>query len=599
MQRHNRPPQITIDQRDAPRRPSLSSVEIPELITHRRSSIPSGTPSEYPSVFAQDWGSPQGDIQTSPTYPHKAREALQQTSTDYFDQDVGNAIPTGAVSSTGGSKDPSFRRRLSIRFGRWTRLGRRDKAPSSESASPGVELSTMPAHPSAPKGDHKGKGRLMVMDDGQVFRQLSKDDHDIKRFSYYSDTVSLLGSSPGSQPDTISALHQHPPDSVIINGGLYTYDPVARGYVPFGQVESRPGSPTSSSRPPSPEDWFDMRSRTPPLVRLPSQRSLNQGDETRFYGSNRAAESAKSLASVLAESQNTSPIEQSGGVGAGLRLDTSGFKHPSRPNSRHSSYRASAASFTSTIPSSPSSPTGSSPKSPFSPRRRDSTARLLSSIDTLPEGDESEEEQVQKRAREIHPSSDDGNLTDMSATNRSREPLTGLALKKEAWRRFWYGKVKFDFGSGRLPAGSPSPVISPITGRTLMPEEYGYERKYRQMPFVAAEKVARFTDEERERVVADVEFLNSQPSTSRIRMQTYDPLSFQRRVQEAEARVRQNTSTSAGLPDEDAITAVQDQGLTHTEPSDTARPTLPRSSSISRLSRRFSVISNGSGRLFG
>ncbi|OCF78204.1 hypothetical protein I204_00141 [Kwoniella mangroviensis CBS 8886] len=574
MNRPKRPPNLSIDDPKAPER-SSSSYVLPELIVDR----PSPYGSEHYGISIQDWDPRSKDAQTTSDAPSNVQDQRSEAE-------------------------------VSLRFGRWANTGAASPA-STRPVSPAGSSPQSLYHPPRTLGKSRRRGRTLQTGDGQSLRERARQDINFE--TYNSITEDGPMSPRGFQRDTISALHADPPDSVIVNRKLYAYDPRGEEYIPFGQVESIPGSPTSPASTPSVTDYFDPMDRRPPLSRLPSQQSLNEGDKARFYRSNAAAESTQSLAAVLAEAQDESPAHSPYASGLpGLTIDTSGNE-----------YRNSWASYTSTVPSSPNSPgAGSSRSSPSDLRRMYSSAsRLMGSIEALPEASESDDSiqhsPVNKNEKGIELSSfrkdtEGGNkahpwiqLAEGSVGSNSRqvsEPLTGLARKKEVWKRFWRHKVSLDFRSSRQKSGTPSPAISPTTGRTLSPEEYGYEVRYPKAAFVTAKELSQMSATERERLKAVTASMRSEPSTSRIRLQTYDPTRFQSfagRVQQAQAQARDNAVTAFGLAEADEqsmsiMSSEQDTSRAGRSTDPSARTLRRRSSS--KLGR---TLSSASSRLFG
>ncbi|WWD08751.1 hypothetical protein V865_006864 [Kwoniella europaea PYCC6329] len=523
MNRPNRPPALHIDNRGNFEKPPLG-MDIPELIVD-----PLPTPdissarSEFENMSVEDWTNTPSQFPSYSGLPHSPKDTIsRQPSEEILHDIISSTVPRGNVyiaGLPGSPKRSSPNHTVFIRRGEWSPYkghveNLMPEALPSRPRSPNMKEPEEMYQPSIPPSSKKG--RVLVTEDGQTFRESVHREFNIKQ----SRPNTASSSFEESSANEMSRLLDNPPDYLIVNKELYAYSPGANEYKRSGRVQSPAGSPTSTISTSSKDECFGaIRASS---SRLSRPRSFRQGDDSSLYRLSYAADSTQSLAGVLAQAD--SPGQQREGRGLGLKIDTSG-----------ADYRASFTSYTDTIPRSPSSPMEGSSKSSPSVRRMYSSAGRIGSIETLQEDNESEVDD-QPRNRDMNPSGAGSGYGSMAYTAEGAQSSTADEKKRKAFGRFWWDKVKSSLRSKRMRSGTPSPALSPSTGQTLSPLEYGYEKKYVQVPYMKPEDISNMSEDERK------EFRRR--STLSIRSQTslsgagaepkgisgYDSRSFQSRM---------------------------------------------------------------------
>ncbi|WWC99019.1 hypothetical protein V866_005913 [Kwoniella sp. B9012] len=486
MNRPNKPPALHIDNRGNFEKPPLG-MDIPELIVD-----PLPTPdissarSEFENISIEDWTNTPNQFPSFSGLPHSPKDTIsRQPSEEILHDIISSTVPRGNVyiaGLPGSPKRSSPNHSVFIRRGEWSPYrghveNLMPEALPSRPRSPNKKEPDVIYQPSIPPSSKRG--RILVTEDGQTFRESVHREFNIKQSRPNTASSSLEESSANE----MSRLLDNPPDSLIVNKELYAYSPGANEYKRSGRVQSPAGSPTSTISTSSKEDYFGTLPARASSSRLSRPRSFRQGDDRTLYRSNHAADSTQSLAEVLAQAD--SPGQQREGRGLGLRIDTSG-----------TDYRDSLASYTDTIPKSPDSPIGGSSKNSPVIRHMYSAAGRIGSIETLQEDNESEGDD-QPRNRDMNPSGAGSVSGSMTYTAEGAQSTTADEKKRKAFGRFWWDKVKSSLRSKRMRSGTPSPALSPTTGQTLSPLEYGYEQKYVQVPYMKPEDISKMSVDEK------------------------------------------------------------------------------------------------------
>ncbi|WVQ62867.1 uncharacterized protein L199_001016 [Kwoniella botswanensis] len=460
MNRPNRPPALHIDNRGNFEKPPLG-MDIPELIVD-----PLPTPdissarSELENISVEDWTNTPNQFPSFSGLPHSPKDTIsRQPSEEILHDIISSTVPRGNVYIAGLPGSPK----------------RSSPNHSVYPTGPNKKEPDEIYQPSIPPSS----SRILVTEDGQTFRESVHREFNMKQ----SRPNTASSSFEESSANEMSRLLDSPPDSLIVNKELYAYSPGANEYKRSGRVQSPAGSPTSTISTSSKEDYFGTMPARASSSRLSRPRSFRQSDDRSLYRLNHAADSTQSLAEVLAQAD--SPGQQREGRGLGLRIDTSG-----------TDYRDSFASYTDTIPKSPDSPIGGSSKNSPVMRHMYSAAGRIGSIETLQEDNESEGDD-QPRNRDMNPSGAGSGSGSMAYTAEGAQSSTADEKKRKAFGRFWRDKVKSSVRSKRMRSGTPSPALSPTTGQTLSPLEYGYEQKYVQVPYMKPEDIYNMSVDEK------------------------------------------------------------------------------------------------------